>query len=174
MYLSKTACCAIQEISGLSETKTGEEAMVLFCQISIQKPVKFGVFTANKDALYSFYMFTAAVGREYPEYGHGFAEFLKKHALGDVWESPALTNKAFHRDHANQVWIWMPNNEAVRSWWKLYQERDLTVVAVPVVADTVPIVATVTEYVEEDSDDSEDSWEDEEDDVDICGYGGGL
>jgi hypothetical protein len=102
-----------------------------FCRMAIAKPCNFHGTFSDSGSLYSFYLFTAALetqddsvkhSRKYPKYGQKFAAFIKDNGLGDVWESPARVNQAFHSDHSNQVYIWMPNHNAVFEWWERNRE----------------------------------------------------
>jgi hypothetical protein len=119
MNMFKTQCCAIQEIGGLSNHPDARDAMIAFCKTNFAAPVKFGTANARADTLYSFYLFTAATGSPYYKpYGSNFAKFIRDNKLGRVWASPSRKNEAFHSDHENQVWIWMPNRLALKSWWE--------------------------------------------------------
>ena len=102
--------------------------MVDFCSTALDEGVKF---QSRKETgvIYSFYLFTAAldpIGNphgSYRLYGQEFCQFILDHQLGEVWESPARMNTAFHKDHANQVYIWMPDKDALDAWWQTYQEK---------------------------------------------------
>lgn len=137
MTLHDTHCCGVQEIHNLSLDPSAEASMVSFCKQNLgTKRVKFQGDPAFAGTIYSFYIFTAAVYdthhipyndyRMYQPYGKEFAEFIRKNKLGNVIEAPALTNDAFHPDHKNQVWVWMPNLENLRAWWEAYQEEHPT------------------------------------------------
>ena len=118
MQMIKTQSCAVQEIACLSSHSSAENAMKDFCKQNFSSPVRFGCVIGKRDTLYSFYLFTAAIVRSYDgPYGTNFAKFIRYHKLGEVWESPKIVNSAFHPDHANQVWIWMPDVKALRKWW---------------------------------------------------------
>lgn len=126
MHLHKTSCCAVQDIGGLSTHQTAKAAMISFCQQAILKPPMFGRAAGARDQIYSFYLFTAAVypkgkytgyGRSYSPYGKEFCDFIRDNNLGEVWESPARPNKAYHPDRENQVYVWMPNHVAIKAWW---------------------------------------------------------
>ena len=118
-----THCCALEEIDGLAEFPNNPKgAMVDFCRTYIGKRVEWKVRVPKGDfgsqgALYSFYFFTAAVYRKGTGYGVQFAEFIKENKLGEVITTPVMTNMAFHTDHGNQVWIWMPDVKALTKWW---------------------------------------------------------
>lgn len=124
----KTQCCAIQELGGLSSYTEGKNVLIDFCMETLgsSNGVKYGCVAARPNTVYSFYLFTAAVDTSgkitganwYPKYGHNLAEFIKVNKLGEVWESPSLVNDAFHHDHSNVVWIWMPDIKALLAWWK--------------------------------------------------------
>lgn len=120
MEMIKTMCCAIQEIGGLCNHRNcPEDAMRAFCEQNLAKPVRYGTCAGRSHSLYSFYLFTAAVGAAYDTntYGHQFANYIKTHGLGEVWESKWVVNTAFHPDHGNQVWIWTPDLDAIKKWW---------------------------------------------------------
>jgi hypothetical protein len=93
--------------------------MRTFCRTNIKKGVRYHSSKANTDTLYSFYVFTAAVddGHSQP-YGDNFAALIREAGLGDVWESPEVVNRAYHKDHKNKVWVWMPDREKIMSWWE--------------------------------------------------------
>lgn len=120
MNFNKTGCCAIQEIVQLSGHIDPLTAMESFCKQNFAAPPRFGGAIARNDALYSFYLFTAALGGYNRAYGEQFATFIEEHKLGEVWASPAIRNNAFHEDHANQVWIWMPDVKHLRVWWNAH------------------------------------------------------
>ena len=117
MQMVKTQSCALQEIAGLSSHDSAELAMREFCKQNFSAPVKYGGVIASRDSLYSFYLFTASLAGYCLPYGTNFAKFIRDHKLGEVWESPKITNLAFHSDHKNQVWVWMPDVKALRKWW---------------------------------------------------------
>lgn len=119
MNFQKTSCCAIQDIDGLMGHSSGREAMVAFCQNALIAPPKFGRFIGTRDEISSFYLFTAAVGPAWRPYGMTFHDFIKANNLGDVWASPLRPNKAWHPDHENQVFVWMPDHKALKAWWKM-------------------------------------------------------
>lgn len=141
MNMHKSQCCAITEIGSLSLHKNDPKgAMVSFCKQNIAQPPRYGTSTANTDSLISFYMFTAACSGKVASdhYGSQFYKFIVDNKLGQVWESPALVNKAFHPDHANQIYIWMPDKKAVEKWWAAYQESIKPVA--PIVSPASPVM----------------------------------
>lgn len=131
MLFRATQCCAISEITSLSTHTTGEEAMLSFCTQQFVSDVRhtWGIgrgVDGKPDALYSFYLFTAACRGKIAgsHYGKDFADFIKANKLGTVWESPALVNVAFHPDHANQVYIFMPDATACREWYDAHLAKE--------------------------------------------------
>lgn len=148
MNFVKTACCAIQEIHNLRNHTTAKEAMVSFCQQALLERPKFGTSVGYQDQIYSFYLFTAAIGSGYYDrsYGQDFYDFIVSNGLGDVYQSARRPNKAWHPDHENQVYIWTPNHEAIKAWWvennpskRQVVPMSVAVVEVPVDVFTVPI-----------------------------------
>lgn len=127
MELRDTKCCALQEICKLSFDPTPEDSMVLFCKQSLGAKVAFHGYQARAGKLYSFYVFTYGTASDNGSYGNRpygvqFAEFIREHKLGTVWDSPKISNEAFHPSSYNQIWIWMPDDKAVVKWWKEKQE----------------------------------------------------
>lgn len=118
MYLKDTSCCAIQEICQLSAHKTALEAMLVFCNSNLGKPVYFGKDPGYKKHLYSFYLFTAGRPISGYAYGEEFAKLIRENKLGDVIETKDVTNLAYHPGHTNKVWIWTVDQKALEAWWK--------------------------------------------------------
>lgn len=119
-----THCCALEEIDKLANFDGDpKEAMISFCKSNLGRPVEWKIRMSSgdfgaKDALYSFYFFTAAVYGKKVSYGHQFAKFIEENGLGNVVTTPVMANMAFHTDHGNQIWIWMPNVKALKKWWE--------------------------------------------------------
>lgn len=127
MNLQDTNCCAIQEITCLSSHGAdGAAALRSFCVKVFKEvsPVRYRGVVASPGTLYSFYFFTAAMDSKHgvdpyygTPYGTAFANAIREHKVGEVWESPKRKNSAFHSDHSNQVWVWMPDAQALKAWW---------------------------------------------------------
>lgn len=120
MRMKGTACCAIQEIDGLSDQGSAKQSMMAFCKLNLTSGVRFGGAPGDHGTIYSFYLFTAALGgyAGKSKYGENFEKLIRANKLGEVWASPKRVNLAFHDDHQNQVWIWMPDVVALRKWWE--------------------------------------------------------
>lgn len=119
MVITKTSCCAIQDIDRLSDHKDARSAMRAFCDQALTSPPIFMGPTdrGRTDEISSFYLFTAVV-RKGLTYGEDFYQFIKDNDLGEVYQSPTRPNKAWHPDHHNQVYVWMPDKNALKRWWK--------------------------------------------------------
>jgi len=118
----------MQEIDKLSSFQDDPKgAMISFCKDNLGRPVVWKVRDSGGNdkgalgALFSFYFFTAAVYHGKVSYGAKFAKFIEDEKLGTLISTPALVNYAYHSDHLNQVWIWMPNLKALETWWKANQ-----------------------------------------------------
>jgi hypothetical protein len=122
-----THCCALEEIDKLASFEGDPKgAMISFCRSNLGKPVEWKIRQPSGDfgaagALYSFYFFTASVYKGKTSYGEAFAKFIEENKLGKTITTPIMTNMAFHTDHGNQVWIWMPDVQALNAWWKVNQ-----------------------------------------------------
>jgi hypothetical protein len=128
MEMFSLADCSIQQIHELKVHATGEEAMVAFCKLNLAKPVRWKLENAMyAKKLYAFYVFSSPLSLNgtytHGKYGANFRKFIEDNKLGTVWESPAVKNDIFHPDHANRIWIWMPDNDAVRAWWEKKQKE---------------------------------------------------
>lgn len=117
-----TQCCGFQELSGLSMYLSNpKQAMLDFCESVLTRPVKYGSYTARPDALYSFYLFSAAVTTGSIDrsgcYGAQFAKFIEDNNLGTITASPVKVNAGWHPNHSNQIWLWGPDVKALRAWY---------------------------------------------------------
>lgn len=164
MNFSKTSCCAIADITGLGGHLTAKDAMISFCQQALLKPTKFGTANGAPGEIYSFYLFTAALGSYTKPYGKNFYDFIKQNNLGEVYESPVRDNKAFHKGRGNQVYIWTPDADAIRAWWEKHDPSTPSVIAAK---RTVPLVEADDE---EDEDDEDEECHDCGGDLDEDGY----
>lgn len=139
MDLVSTASCGVKEIDGLSSIDSAIEAMREFCEIVFAKPNNFFLSNFVKEPeplMYCYYLFTAAVydqkaftnkvtgklSRLYSPYGDEFAAFITENKLGQLFGGEAIHNKSFHPDHSNKAWLWAPDREALKAWWKKDQE----------------------------------------------------
>lgn len=120
-----THCCALEEIHDLKHFDgKPKEAMISFCKSNLGRPVVWKIVDPSGNdkgragALFSFYFFTASVYPGRSSYGAQFKDFIETNELGKVIETPLMTNMAFHTDHGNKVWIWMPDLKALEKWWK--------------------------------------------------------
>lgn len=117
MYIRSTQCCALDEIFGLSDHKSAEDAMSNFCSIIVRMDNK--VYTTG------LYLFTGVIkhtdGSEAMTnftYGPNFAAFIRDNKLGKVrgsWSAPNIIN---HPTHVVRAWIWCPDRDALTKWYK--------------------------------------------------------
>lgn len=117
--------CAIQEIHGLKWFQGNPKgAMVSFCKANLGRPVVWKIVDPSGNdkgapgALFSFYFFSGPIYKGKTSYGEQFAAFINQERLGNLVTTPAMINKAYHPDHANQIWIWMPDLKALTAWWE--------------------------------------------------------
>lgn len=120
-----THSCAISEIHNVRAFQGDPKgAMMSFCKLSLGRPVVWKIVDPSGNdkgqdgALYSFYFFSSPIYRGKTSYGEQFAQFIEDEKLGRIVTTPGLLNHAYHPDHANQIWIWMPNVKALEAWWK--------------------------------------------------------
>lgn len=114
MYIENTSCCAVEDINGLSDHDTPEEAMEEFCEHY------YDGHYGPMSPLPGLILFTAVVGytdnKAKPSYGPNFKAFILKHRLGSVVESPLTTNRQNHPNHQIKAWLWRPNQKALQAW----------------------------------------------------------
>lgn len=120
MDLLSTKCCAVQEIYGLSSGGGPEQALKTICKGAFSSGARYYTLSGEIGKLYTFYWFSQPVYGQpnHQSYGYAFAEFLRKEKLGEVLESQPKKNAAFHPDHSNVMWIWAPDQAAVKAWWQ--------------------------------------------------------
>lgn len=146
MNLLKTSCCAIQDINGLQFHPSAEDAMIAFCQQTLLKPPVFGKSVGRPNEISSFFLFTAAVKPSYKPYGRDFKAFIETNKLGEVFESPLRPNRAWHPEHYNQVYVWMPDHTALKAWWAVNDPSVKVVslnVSVPVPETSTPMIVAI-------------------------------
>lgn len=128
--INDTSCCAMKEIGELDYSGRGtygagkfsaERAMKNFCKQTFAD--RYGGYKPS-----AFYIFSAHVGYVDTSdmsltYGPEFAALIKKHKLGDLSESTPHNNRRVHPDHLVQVWIWCPDEERLKAWYKKATER---------------------------------------------------
>lgn len=128
MILGQTACCAINEIEGLSDHDDAHDAMMAFCdELSGNGSYeKNDYLDLDGDLIIpGMVTFTAVVGytdgtKEKPSYGPNFAAYIKKHKLGRVSMSPLTINRINHPTHKIRLWAWAPSVKSLLKWWKKY------------------------------------------------------
>ena len=128
-----TQTCAMQEIHNLQAFQGDPGgAMASFCRANLGKPVVWKVRDPSgndkgaKGALYSFYFFSSPIYHGRASYGEQFTALIETEGLGKLVTTPAMVNKAYHPDHANQIWIWLPDLSKLTSWWDNHKPKRST------------------------------------------------
>lgn len=120
MDINGTSVCSAQEICNIGTTGAADGLKTLkeFCQKALP-------YQGGYQKLYSFYIFSEAIRHDgtaqysqYGNYGKAFAKVLKDLDLGEVLETKIKKNKAFHPDYSNIFWIWGPDEDKLKAWWK--------------------------------------------------------
>jgi hypothetical protein len=123
-------CCAVQQISGLSDypaTPYGmKKAMQDMCRNMFERSRGYG----NPKQLskpYSFYVFNGIVGfrkgsRDAPSYGRlgyveAFKKFIEDNDLGEVTASTPEWNRVNASSHKVMMCVWRPDPPKVKKWW---------------------------------------------------------
>lgn len=128
MYLNEeTACCGLREAANLSTNRTAEAAMKSFVDLAFDteevwnKDVQeFIPAKASAHARFRFLVFTQA-GRT-TKYGDNFANFIRRHELGEVVE----TNTHINPNSGNplKIFTWAINWDRLAAWADLTIEKD--------------------------------------------------
>lgn len=129
MILGQTACCAIDEIEGLSNYLDAKDAMMAFCdELAGNGSYERNGYQDGHETgdliVPGMVTFTAVVGytdsESKPSYGPSFAAYIKKHKLGRVSMSPLTINRINHPTHKIRLWAWAPSVKGLLKWWKKY------------------------------------------------------
>lgn len=136
--------CIWSTLTNLRLYHTPEKAMAAFCKSGLGAESVLNKWTRQssltgpknpkaqyhygKTNLYSLYIFSGPLGRDSnnadnPDYAPKFAAFLKKHKLGVVIESPVVSNDLVHAGRKGQVFMWVPDEPALKVWWAAHQKE---------------------------------------------------
>ncbi len=120
LQVLNTESCTVSEIHGIKYLDT-KVAMEQFCdsQLINGNTYRHGEKSIYKAAICSHYLFSAGIlaGEGKKNYGEKFADFIRKNDLGTLIETEAVTNDAWHPDHAGKVWVWTPNYTKLLAWY---------------------------------------------------------
>ena len=160
--------CAVQEIVGVSTYLTSEECMMGFCQqvlgdkgdclsnggysaYSYQRGRRnngnIGPYTEGLGENYVFHGVEPAPSNKcFPKflgssgYCSRFATFIMENKLGHVVSGQLVANHRYHPEHRTAVFLWNPDREAVKAWWRAHKPKPTpeTVTSAPPYQQTVP------------------------------------
>ena len=122
MTLHSMNCCACQELICLDKGKplSGEKQMREFCNFL------YSDYSKRLSDPGAFVIFTGVVkvrkgsddDVDDTTYGPTFASYIKEQKLGSIKESVKVINRTNHPDHWVKVWVWAPNFEKLKAWYK--------------------------------------------------------
>lgn len=139
--------CIWTTLTNLKLYTKPEKALAVFCQQGLgaesiinewtrQNPLlgpksKTVQYHSGRTNLYALYVFSGPLGydsnnAENPDYAPKFAAFLKAHKLGEVIASPVVQNDLVHAGRKGQVFMWVPDEDRLKAWWKDYRAKDET------------------------------------------------
>lgn len=136
-------CCALWEVSNISQHRTPREALLSICKglwnpyaKELQKFKTFCMFSGvveikgyeamdkpNKDMEMS-YAYLGNIKYGNVNYGPKFAAYIIKNELGEVGCVGEGYNEPGHPKHLVKLWVWRPNNKAIRAWWDKNKPAD--------------------------------------------------
>lgn len=124
MELNETSCCGMNEIEGLSHSRTAKEAMLAFCQyIEDEEGGDYNYDTGDYEPTRTSlrplaqYVFT---GTTDAKYGPQFKAYILENKLGSVVESRAKRNP--NSGNMVRAWIWTPSTKSLKAWWAKNKE----------------------------------------------------
>lgn len=143
MEIVGTACCAVMELDYIQDEKTPPDVLSSVCRqiedeqslgsydyqlgryirkpVSALKPSAFYTFTGVERVKKPAVPPSINRGTERTGYGKKFANYIKKHRLGVLVESPVRANRVNHPDHFVKVWVWAPSEKALNKWWRKHK-----------------------------------------------------
>jgi hypothetical protein len=141
LEINNMKSCAVQEIHRLENYNHDPKgAMISFCeqQLYSASGLKWQGFSTKPNQIFGAYVFNAPIYGSSPRdntkppqppygesYGDQFADFITNNKLGTVVATPVTWNRVFHPDHGNKVWVWCPDQDALKAWYAPYKaERD--------------------------------------------------
>ena len=130
MEINGLNCCALSEIAGLESYSGDPEQFVRdFCEelsFPSYSPGGFKRVGTQLGEPGAHYVFTALVRGEDSyrgTYGNNLADYIKKHKLGVVVQSPIMLNRQNYDDHYVRAWIWSPSPKGLKRWWNKHKEK---------------------------------------------------
>lgn len=102
MNIYSTSCCAVDDIGGLSDTKSPCLAVQYTAhkQFSEEEPAAFYIFTETTKG----------------SYGRRLKAYIEKRGLGSVVVAPAKKNP--NSENSVRPYMWVVNRGALRKFWK--------------------------------------------------------
>ena len=134
MNTSGWACnsCACYEIDGLSNHRSGEDAILAFCKQQLGTPTitasKFKSQLKFTNVVPAHYVFTAGPETS-NKYGSNLAKYIEEHALGAVVTLPPRLNLKHHPATTCQVWLWAPDQKALEAWYAPHLDAQIKAAA---------------------------------------------
>jgi hypothetical protein len=119
--------CIWSTLTGLCYINEPQEAMRQFCGGILgldQKWVaKYSRGREFEEPRYNLYVFSGPVGEDSNtednvDYAPRFAQFIRENKLGIVAYGPIVENTKFHVGRPGQVFIWAPDDKALKAWYK--------------------------------------------------------
>lgn len=116
--VNKTTACSHGELSNIYQHGSNPAETVKDVMKDALTTAHYG--HSPDGTMFSFYVFSVPVMKgEMTNAGDALAKFINGNGLGEVIETPAMTNKAYHPDHANKVYVWTVDHKAVAAWYRL-------------------------------------------------------
>lgn len=111
--INESLCCGVREIHELSDYQDPEQ--FLLCHLCVDEKDwgnRYNRSTTVIPGNFRYAYFTQA--GEGSTYGTSFAEYIKKHQLGEVIETAFNVNP--NSGNQLKMWVWTVNHDALKTW----------------------------------------------------------
>lgn len=107
MEINETACCGLREINGLSGYDNAKDAMMDLCEM-----LDSGDNGEDLPPNFAFILFTGIVR---DDSGQKFAEYIRRHGLGNVRAGTETKNP--NSGNIINAWVWSVNGSKLEQWY---------------------------------------------------------
>jgi len=134
MDIHNTHCCAVGELAYIGHERSAPQTLRDICK-TILEPYRSPYIPSPRNQAYrkpsAFYYFAAVSKHRARErgprrkgrYGEELVNYIKLHNLGKVWQTEPRSNRGNHPGHMITVYMWAPDERALKAWWDKEKRR---------------------------------------------------